>query len=704
MAAQRERILFVVREFTAGGAANLALEYMRRLVPRHDIDLLATGACDEKTLGQLPAGTAVFKLDPGTPEVLCPDFLATHRDSPVFRRDYRAALATAVFPEWHACLAVNLVRAARKLVFLVDEGLAAYPRLPLWERQAVDGCIGAADMILTVSTRLRGRMAENCPPLACRPWRTLRPPVDVDNIVLQSRRPSVVEVRHDLPAVLTVSRLMPDKQVLQCLRIHHGLRQAGVEFRWHIAGAGPEEPMLRAETGRLGMADAFLIHGYVENVYTLMLQCDCFALFSASEGCPTVVIEALLLGCPVIMTDVNGADELIDNGRTGIIVPNNEEAIARGLSRLVGDAALRARLRGNIAAGPPIADVARETAFLVEKIGEPPPPASGTPEVSILIPTFNHERYIDRAIASALMQDFPSLEVIVADDASTDGTEAVARKWSSDPRFRYARNGRNLGRVDNYRNALTAHARGKWALLLDGDDYLTDPGFIRRAWEALRRHGASAPLFAQAGHRVRYVADRRADVDITPGITGGECVMTGVEYLRFVFDTGFFTHLGTLYNREAAIRHGFYTANISSSDMDSLLRLALEGNVVVLDTVAGCWVQHGQNTSSNLPLRDVYANARIFRRVARMAARSSPVPAARMEESLTQYEARTLIHLFGETVGKSARGPFDAVRMLFIAFRVNPRLLLHRRLMSAVYRDLRRLWWLQRMRWREGAK
>ena len=46
--------------------------------------------------------------------------------------------------------------------------------------------------------------------------------------------------------------------------------------------------------------------------------------------------------------------------------------------------------------------------------------------------------------------------------------------------------------------------------------------------------------------------------------------MSGADYLRFLFETDFFTHLGALYNREAAIKAGFYTAEISSSDMDSL--------------------------------------------------------------------------------------------------------------------------------------
>ncbi|HWB58246.1 MAG TPA: glycosyltransferase [Chthoniobacteraceae bacterium] len=710
---ERGRILFVAREFTGGGAARLALGHIRRLAARYEIDLLVTGVCDEKMVALLPAGVTFFRLDAYhiQSDAPCADFFARYRDEPVFRREYRAVLATAVFATWHACFAVNLTRAGRKLVFLVDEELATYPELRLEQRHAVDCCLAAADIIVPVSRRLRERMAGRCPPLAALPWRVLRPPVDVENIVTQSRAPGAGAAGNGKPSVLTVSRLTPDKQVLECLHVHHRLRQAGLDFQWHVAGMGPQEPALRAEIDRLGMADAFLLHGYVENVYSMMRECDCFALLSSSEGCPTSVMEALVLGRPVIMTDVNGADELVAHGRTGLVVPNEPGAIAEGLAWMVGDAALRERLRGNIAGDPLAVDPERDTAWLVEQIEaapRPKPPARATPEVSILIPACNHERYIERAIASALMQDFDSFEVVVADDASTDATGDVARKWSGDPRFRYVRNERNVGRVANYRNALNEHARGEWVVMLDGDDYFIDPGFIRRARETLRRHADAKPLFAQAGHRVHYaIPCDKGDVDITPPILGAERLMPGAEYLRFVFDTGFFTHLGTMYRRDAAIAGGFYTAEISSSDMDSLLRLALEGNVIVLNTVAGNWVQHGGNASSNLPLDRVLENAGIFRRIARMGARRGLVSMRGIEASLTEYEAGTLIHLFLQTLGKSARSPLAVTKMLLVAFRVNPRLLSHKRLMAALGRYFEKLcrpMWNRRARAPEGGK
>jgi glycosyltransferase involved in cell wall biosynthesis len=358
--------------------------------------------------------------------------------------------------------------------------------------------------------------------------------------------------------------------------------------------------------------------------------------------------------------------------------------MAKGLARLLTEPGLRDQFRRNLASDPAGSDEVRETAWLVEKIEQPVPsaaPVSIPPKVSILIPTYNQEHSINVAIASALMQDFPALEVIVADDASTDGTAAITRRWSSDSRFRYLRNERNIGRVANYRRALCERAEGDWVLMLDGDDYLIDPGFIRRGWEALQRHADSAPLFAQAGHRIHYVYRKRSDVDIKPLIEGSERLMTGGEYLQFVFKTGFFTHLGALYHRKSAIEHQFYRADINSSDMESLLRLALEGKVLILNTLAGCWVQHGGNASSSLPLSQIPVNVRIFRQITRLAVQRGLVSWPEIAPALIHYEVGTLIHLLDRAAGKTMRGLLDLYRAPAVVISIDPRLLLNHQLL-----------------------
>ena len=278
----------------------------------------------------------------------------------------------------------------------------------------------------------------------------MQPPVDAEAVLSLASEPQTVVAPGDVPNVVTVGRISPEKQISLCLRVHHWLKGTGVRFRWYVIGDGPEEPKARAEIRELGMEDDFILLGRRDNVFSILKACDAFALFSMSEGCPTAVLEALTLGLPAIMTDVNGAEEMIDHESTGLIVANDPAAIADGLTRIVQDAGLRQRFRENLANRDARPDAGRKDSALLDIVGTPGPTAPA-PKVTILIPTYNQERFIDRAIASALWQDHPSLEVVVLDDASTDGAGRAARAWSHDPRFRYACNERNLGRVENYR-------------------------------------------------------------------------------------------------------------------------------------------------------------------------------------------------------------------------------------------------------------
>jgi succinoglycan biosynthesis protein ExoO len=91
------------------------------------------------------------------------------------------------------------------------------------------------------------------------------------------------------------------------------------------------------------------------------------------------------------------------------------------------------------------------------------------PEVSIIIPAYNAESYIAKAIDSALNQTLTNIEVIVVDDASTDRTVEVIQ-YFTDPRLQLLQNPQNLG-VSASRNRAIQKARGQWIAVLDSDDW-----------------------------------------------------------------------------------------------------------------------------------------------------------------------------------------------------------------------------------------
>lgn len=98
--------------------------------------------------------------------------------------------------------------------------------------------------------------------------------------------------------------------------------------------------------------------------------------------------------------------------------------------------------------------------------------ATFPPQISVVIPTYNLEQYIEKAIRSALSQKSVSVEVIMVDDCSTDNTIAVAQSIH-DPRLKIIRQPQNGG-PSVARNTGFSAAQGTWIAILDGDDAFAD--------------------------------------------------------------------------------------------------------------------------------------------------------------------------------------------------------------------------------------
>ena len=160
-----------------------------------------------------------------------------------------------------------------------------------------------------------------------------------------------------------------------------------------------------------------------------------------------------------------------------------------------------------------------------------------TPLVSVAIPVYNGERFIAEAIESVLGQTTGDLELIVSDNASTDGTEVICRGYeASDPRVRYMRAAQNVGAAMNYRLGLQA-ATAPFFKWLAFDDYM-DPLFLEsclRGFDGVSESvlvTASMPYVDELRNPLPYDADRgvyvSADgdvhvlVDPVPGIASAD--------------------------------------------------------------------------------------------------------------------------------------------------------------------------------------
>jgi len=233
------------------------------------------------------------------------------------------------------------------------------------------------------------------------------------------------------------------------------------------------------------------------------------------------------------------------------------------------------------------------------------------PLVSIVVPTYNQRDFIVRAVESALDQSYEPLEVVVADDCSQDDTEVILkRRFSDNPKFRYFKNDFNKGRVANYRYALHNYARGQWVVNLDGDDYYCDRDFISLSIEMISR-STSPIVFLQAGQYIEM--EGRMIVD-NPCIKTSSLQMDGKLYFLRYAEWKHFSHLATLFDRELAKSIDFYRLDIASADIESFLRLAMHGHVILLKRPVGVWVHHGSNYSQHLTWRSVFKNFDSVRR------------------------------------------------------------------------------------------
>ena len=109
--------------------------------------------------------------------------------------------------------------------------------------------------------------------------------------------------------------------------------------------------------------------------------------------------------------------------------------------------------------------------------------------VSVVMPVYNGERYLEAAVRSVMAQTFGDWELIIVDDGSTDGTPAIAARLAAeDPRIRLVKNIENRG-VAASRNRGLALCGGEYVALLDGDD-LWRPDKLRRQLALAQRTGA----------------------------------------------------------------------------------------------------------------------------------------------------------------------------------------------------------------------
>ena len=128
------------------------------------------------------------------------------------------------------------------------------------------------------------------------------------------------------------------------------------------------------------------------------------------------------------------------------------------------------------------------------------------PLVSIGVPIYNEERFLEEALDALLAQDYPNIEILISDNASTDGTAAICERYAAnDDRVSYQRLPENIGGAANFQHVLSA-AAGRYFMWAAGHDVWSED-LVRESVGILEKNSDAALAFATSywidaeGHR-----------------------------------------------------------------------------------------------------------------------------------------------------------------------------------------------------------
>lgn len=327
------RIAVLLHDLRGGGAERVVLHLVRGLIAAgREVDLVLVRA-EGKYLKDIPAGARVVNFDRSNVYKAVPDLVR------YLKRERPAAVLAALTHVNLMALIARFLSGVRTRVVVCEHnqmtykiaaetsprGRLIYAAVPLFYR-AADAVVavsnGVADDIAKVAKLPRERVLCVYNPVYDESLsRAAAQPVD---------HPWLVD--RQAPVLIAAGRLHPQKGFDVLLRTMRKLK-ARTPCRLIIMGEGEERPALEALARELGVTEDVSLIGFVENPYAMMAKADAFVLSSRWEGLPTVLVEALATGVPVVSTNCpSGPDEILEDGKYGVLTPvEDPDALAEGV-------------------------------------------------------------------------------------------------------------------------------------------------------------------------------------------------------------------------------------------------------------------------------------------------------------------------------------------------------------------------------------
>ena len=151
----------------------------------------------------------------------------------------------------------------------------------------------------------------------------------------------------DILHIVSVGRLAPEKHFEHVFPAAKALRQAGIDFAWHVIGDGFERSKLEALIAENDLKDHVILDGSKTNPYPYMKYADLFVHPSYVESQGLTVLEAMALGVPCVVTKSRGPCEFIEDGINGLLTEQSPESLTEKVLSILTDKTLFQSIKEN---------------------------------------------------------------------------------------------------------------------------------------------------------------------------------------------------------------------------------------------------------------------------------------------------------------------------------------------------------------------
>jgi len=344
------RILYVITELGVGGAEKALFELATRL--RDGFDPQVVSLTTEGPVGGMLIASGIPVRALGARGKA--DIRALWRLRRIIRESRPEIVHSFLF---HANMAARLAAVGTGVAAVVCSARVAERARP--RRRSLEcRTHRLVDALVCVSTGVRDYYAAGGFPRE----KLLVIPNGVDVARFQGRDTSFKEklgLAPEKPLITTIGRLHEQKGMSYFLRAAASLHHSRPGCHFLVVGAGPQDEELRTLARQLRIEPHVTFFGRCDDVAPVLKASDVFVLASLWEGMPNVVLEALAAGVPVVATRVEGVTDIIEDGRTGVLVmPRDVPAIVTAVARLLDEPERAARLaeagRAHVAAHFPL--------------------------------------------------------------------------------------------------------------------------------------------------------------------------------------------------------------------------------------------------------------------------------------------------------------------------------------------------------------